>query len=175
MRNSSLIVGCLLGVFVCFWPLDSQANVGVPVFLNYVFYAWILLIPIMGIEAYVIGKRLNISAGRAIGVSVAANFASTILGSVVVVIVSFLLALQGLQDYSVAMSDVSILVALIPCFFLSVWFETIVGFPFLKRFSREQVRGVFFLANQFSYALLAIVPIARLIKNAIVSGTSMWY
>lgn len=175
MRDSSIIFRCVLAAVAFAWPGESQANTGVSLFLNYVFYAWLLLIPIMGIEAYVLGKRLDISAGRAISIAVVANIASTILGSVVVIFVSFFLALQGLEHSPGAMGDVSILFALIPCFFLSVWFETIVGFPFLKRFSREQVRTVFFLANQFSYALLTIVPIASLVKNAIISGRAMWY
>ena len=165
----------MIAVFACFWPLESQANVGVGVFLNYVVYAWFLLIPIMGIEAYVLGKRLDISAGRAVGVAVVANIASTLVGSVFVIVVSLILSLTEVNVRPGAWEDVSMLFILAPCFFLTVWFETTIGYPFLKHYSREQVLEVFFLANGFTYALLTIVPIANLIKNAMISGRAMWY
>jgi len=175
MKRFSRLFKYLVAVFACLWPLESQANVGVGVFLNYVIYAWLLLIPIMGIEAYVLGKRLDISAGRAVGVAVLVNIASTFLGSVIVIVVSHTLYLTGLKVLRGAWEDVSMLFILVPCFFLTVWFETMIGYRFLKQVSREQVWDVFYLANGFTYALLTIVPIANLIKNAMISGRHMWY
>lgn len=175
MERRSRLFRYLIAVFACLWPIASQANVGVGVFLNYVVYAWFLLIPIIGIEAYVLGKRLDISAGRAVGVAVMANIASTLLGSVIVFIVSFIVSLRGLEVRPGAWEDVSMLFILVPCFFLTAWSEAILSYPHLKPHSRQQVMEVFYLANGFTYALLTIVPVANLIKNAMISGRAMWY
>ena len=148
---------------------------GVGVFLNYVVYAWFLLIPIMGIEAYVLGKRFDISVCRAVGIAIGVNIASTLLGSVFVIIVSLILSLTGLNVRPGAWEDVSMLFILVPCFLSTVWIETVIAHPYLKQHSIEQVWDVFFLANGFTYALLTIVPIANLIKNAMISGRAMWY
>lgn len=86
----------------------------------------------------------------------------------------FLAAAAGISELPGAQGDITILFALIPCFFLSVWFEALVGSPFLKPASREGVRKVFFLANKFSYAMLAIISITRFIENAIVQGQIVW-
>jgi hypothetical protein len=161
-------------VWICTFPLESRANVGVPLFVNFVEYSWLLLIPIIGIEAYVLRKRLAVSLGRASAVSSLANITSTILGTVVVLGISLLLGTAGMSELPGAMGDITVLFALIPCFFLSVWFEALVSSPFLKPASREDVRKVFVLANEFSYAMLAIVPITRFIKNAIVQGQIVW-
>jgi hypothetical protein len=162
-------------VWICAFPLESHANVGVPLFVKFIEYSWLLLIPIIGIEAFVLRKRLAVSLGRASAVSSLANITSTILGTAVVLGISFLLAITaGVSELSGAQGDITILFALIPCFFLSVWFEALVSSPFLKPVSREDVRKVFFLANIFSYAMLAIIPIARFIKNAIVQGQIVW-
>lgn len=165
----------LRAILFCIWPLESQANVGLPLFLNYIFYSWLLVIPIIGIEAYVLRKRLAVSIGRASGVASLANIASTIIGTGVVLAASLLLALGfAMTELRGAMADITVLIALIPCFFLSVWIEALVGSPLLKQVSRKNVRAVFFLANQFSYAMLAIVPVVRFIKNAIIHGQIIW-
>jgi len=175
MKRFSRLFKSLIATLACFWPLESQANVGVGVFVNYVVYAWFLLIPIMGIEAYVLGKRLDISAGRAVCIAIGANIASTFLGSVFVLIFSLILSLSGLNVRPGAWADVSMLFILVPCFLSTVWIETVMAHPYLKQYSREQVWDVFYLANGFTYALLTIVPIANLIKNAMISGRHMWY
>lgn len=130
-----------------------------------------LLIPIIGIEAYVLRKRLAISIDRASGVSSLANIASTLLGTITILGASFV---PGTYEMPGAEGDITVLIALIPCFFLSVWLEARIAFPLLKPVSREDVRRVFFLANQFSYAMLAIIAITRFAKNAIIQGRIIW-
>lgn len=164
----------LVALLACFWPLEGEANVGVPLFTNFALYSWLLLIPIIGIEAYVLRKRLAVTVIRACSVSGLANVASTLLGTVAVLGTGLLLASLDISELPGAMGDITVLFALIPCFFLSVWIETLVGAPLLRKFSREDIRAVFHLANRFSYAMLAIVPIARLVKSAIVHGRIIW-
>ena len=55
-----------------------------------------------------------------------------------------------------------------------MWAETLVGSPLLRLFSREQVRSAFFRANQLSYAMIAVVPVVRFVKSAIVNGRIIW-
>lgn len=162
------------GLLLCLCPLEGQANVGAPLFFNYIAYSWLLLIPIIGVEAYVFRKRLPISIGRAFAVASVANIGSTILGTVVVLGTGLLLSVGNMTELPGAEGDITVLIALVPCFFLSVWCETLIGFPLLKQASRDNVRAVFFLANQFSYAMLAIVPIGRFVKSAIINGRIIW-
>jgi len=162
---------------LCLWPIGAHANVGVPLFTYYMIYSWLLLIPIIGIEAYVLRKRLIVSVGRASAVAGLANFLSTILGTVVVLVIDTLVLPLAFPDFGLFMGaqlDVAVLFALIPCFYLSVWFESRLAPSFLEGFSREQIWDVFFLANQFSYALLGIVAISSLIKNTIIQGQIPW-
>ncbi len=63
---------------------------------------------------------------------------------------------------------------MIPCFYLSVWIESLIGAPYLERCSREQVWDVFFLANKFTYAMLAIVAIVHFIKMMIFQAGVPW-
>ena len=155
---------------LCLWPIYAYANVGVPLFTNFIVYSWLLLIPIIGIEAYLLKRQLKVSTGRASRVATFANIASTILGSVLVTGVGILFGIAGFSVLSGAQSDISLLVALIPCFYFSVWFESLVASPFLKQYSREDIQSAFYLANQFTYAMLAIVVIVRFIKSWIMQG-----
>ena len=174
--NQRLIVGA--GLLLGAWPLESQANVAVVLFTNFVVYSWLLLIPIILIEAYVFKKRLGVSIGRALGISGLANVVSTLVGSIII----FAIDLFPVIPYPAvltekpwgAVGDISILIVLIPCYFVSVWVEFLVGAPFLKSVPREDVRVAFYLANAFSYEMLAILPIARVIKGTIVQGGFIW-
>jgi len=163
------------GPFVfCLWPIGAQANVGVPLFTTFILYTFLLLIPIIVIEAYIIKLRLEVSIGRASEVAVLVNIASTILGTVAVLLVEFLLFFASIELYTGGMLDIAVLIALIPSFYLSVWIESLLGSFRLEGFSRKQIWDVFFLANLFSYAMLGILAIASLIKNAIIQGQFPW-
>jgi len=154
----------------CIWPHCAQANVGVPLFVNLALYWWLLLVPIIGIEAYLVKSRFGVSLKRAAGIAGLANVASTILGTALVLAAGLLFAVAGLSVLQGAQSDVTVLIALVPCFYLSVWFESLVASPFLKNFSRKAIWDVFFLANQVTYAMLGIVVLTRFIKSWVVNG-----
>ena len=150
-------------------------NDGVLLFFNFVAYSWLLLIPIIGIEAWELRRHLTVSAGRAAAVSGLANLVSTLLGTSVVLGIGWLLGLVDVVAIPGAgEGDVSVLIALVPCYFLAVWCETLVAAPLLKGISRTDIRAAFFQVNLLSYAVLGIVPIARFVKSAIVNGRIIW-
>ncbi len=157
-------------VVFCLWPIGAHANVGVPLFTTFILYTFLLLIPIIVIEAYVIKLRLEVSNGRALQTAALVNIASTILGTVAAVLVEFLLVFASIGLYTGGILDIAVLIALIPSFYLSVWLESLLSSYVLKGFSRKQIWDVFFLANLFSYAMLGILAIASLIKNTIIQG-----
>ncbi len=163
-----------VSVILFLWPIGAHANTGVPLFAAFITYSWLLLIPIIGIEAYVLRYRLEISVGRASAVAGLANIVSTILGTVALVVIEFPLGFVNKDFLPASQLDIAVLVALIPCFYLSVWIESLIGAPYLERCSREQVWDVFFLANKFTYAMLAIVAIVHFIKIMIFQAGVPW-
>lgn len=150
-------------------------NDGVLLFVNFAVYAWLLLIPVAGIEAWELKRRLALSTGRATAVSALANLASTLLTSAAVFGAGWLL---GLFDFfattGTGEGDVMALVALVPCFFLALWIETLVAAPLLKNVARDALRAAIFQANLFSFAMLAIMPLVRFVKSAVVNGHLIW-
>ena len=150
-------------------------NDGTLLFINFAAYSWLLLLPIIGVEAWELRRGLPVSIGRASAVSGLANIVSTVLGTVAVLGTGWVLGyLDVIAQPQAGEGDIAVLIALVPCFFLSVWAETLVGAALLKQFSREQLRSAFFHANQLSYAMIAIVPMARFAKSAIVNGRIIW-
>ena len=150
-------------------------NDGTLLFINFAAYSWLLLLPIIGVEACELKRGLKVSTGRAAAVSGLANIVSTVLGTVAVLGTGWVLGyLDVIAQPQAGEGDIAVLIALVPCFFLSVWAETLVGSPLLKQFSREQLRTAFFRANQLSYAMIAIVPIARFVKSGLVNGHIIW-
>ena len=150
-------------------------NDGTLLFVNFAAYSWLLLIPIIGVEAWELKKTLKVSVGRAAAVSSLANIVSTLLGTLAVLGTGWVLGyLDVIAQPQAGEGDIAVLVALVPCFFLSVRVETLVGSPLLMQFTREQVRSAFIRANQLSYAMLGIVPVARFVKSALVNGRIIW-
>lgn len=164
----------LVAPLLLVWPLESQAYGGGPLFINFVAYSWLLVIPAIGVEAFVLRKRLALATGRAAAISTLTNIPSALIATAVVLGCGYLLGLLELSATPAAEADLAVFLVLVPCFFLSVWFETLAGAPLLRQFSRREVRAAFFLANQFSYAMLAIVPIARFLKSALYHGRIIW-
>jgi hypothetical protein len=150
-------------------------NDGTLLFINFAAYSWLLLVPIVAIEAREFRTALPVPLGRAVAVSSAANIVSTLLGTVAVLFTGWVLGyLDVIAQPQAGEGDIAALVALVPCFFLSVWAETLVASPLLRVFSREQVRSTLFRANQLSYAMIAVVPVVRFVKSAIVNGRIIW-
>lgn len=150
-------------------------NDGTLLFVNFAVYSWLLLVPVIAVEARELHKGLKVPVGRAAAVSGLANLASALLATIAVLAAGWLLGfLDVIAEPQAGEGDLAVLVALVPCYFLSAWSETLVGAPLLKSASREEVRAAFFRANQLGYAMLAIVPVARFIKSAIVNGRVIW-
>lgn len=150
-------------------------NDGTLLFVNFAVYSWLLLLPIVAVEARELKGALPLKTGRAAAVSGVANVLSTLLCTSAVFGAGWVLGfLDVIAEPQAGEGDIAVLVALVPCYFLSVWAETAVGTAMLKTVSGDRVRAAFFRANQLSYAMLAIVPVARFVKSALVNGRVIW-
>ena len=150
-------------------------NDGTLLFVNFAAYSWMLLIPIIGVEAWELKTSLPVSIGRVAAVSSLANVASALLGTIAVLAIGWLLGfLDVIAQPQAGEGDVAALAALVPCFFLSVWVETRVASPLLKQVPRVEVRGAILRANLLGYAMIAIVPVVRFVKSAIVNQRIIW-
>jgi len=150
-------------------------NDGTLLFINFVAYSWLLLVPTIALEARELAKTLTISPGRAAAVSGAANVGSTLLTTGAVLFTGWVLGyLDVIAQPQAAEGDIAALAAVIPCFFLSVWAQTMVGAPLLPKIPRERLRSALLRANQLGYAMLAVVPTVRFVKSALVNGRIIW-
>lgn len=150
-------------------------NDGTLLFVNFAAYSWLLLVPVIALEARELRQALKIPPGRAAAVSGLANLASALLVTIAVLATGWLLGfLDVIAEPQAGEGDVAALIAIAPCYFLSAWSESVVGALMLRQVPREAVRAAFFRANQLSYAMLAIVPIARFAKSLAVNGRVIW-
>jgi hypothetical protein len=150
-------------------------NDGTLLFVNFAVYSWLLLVPVIAVEAWELKGALSLTTGRAAAVSGMANAASTLLCTLAVFGTGWVLGyLDVVAEPHAGEGDVAVLIALVPCFFLSVWAETLVGSALLKPASGDVVRNAFLRANQLGYAMLAIVPVARFVKSALVNQRIIW-
>lgn len=150
-------------------------NDGTLLFVNFAAYTWLLLVPVAGIEAWELKRALPVSLGRASAVSALANLVSAIVCTIAVLAAGWLLGfLDVIAAPQAGEGDIAVLIALVPCFFLSVWSETLVARPLLKAVPREAVYAAILRANQLGYAMIAIVPVARFVKSAVVNGRFIW-
>ena len=150
-------------------------NEGTLLFVNFAVYSWLLLLPIAAVEAWEIKRGLALSPGRAATISGIANLASTLLCSLAVFGAGWVLGyLDVVAEPQAGEGDIAVLVALVPCFFLSTWAESLVGAALLKSSPAELVRTVIFRANMIGYSMLGVVPVARFIKSAIVNQRIIW-
>lgn len=150
-------------------------NDGVLLFVNFAVYAWLLLIPSAAIQARELRRELGLTAGRASAVSALAKLASTLLTSAAVFGAGWLL---GLLDFiattGTGEGDAAAMLALVPCFYIAVWIETLVAVPLTRNVTRDRLRAALVQANLLCYAMLAIVPLVRFAKSAIVNGHVIW-
>jgi hypothetical protein len=150
-------------------------NDGTLLFVNFAVYSVLLLVPIIGVEAWELKRGLSLSTGRAAAVSSLANAVSTLVAAAAVLGTGSVLGyLDVIAQPQAGEGDIAALIALVPCFFLSVWTQTLVGSPLLRHLSPAEVRAAFFRANQLGYAMIAIVPVARFVKSALVNGRIIW-
>ena len=141
---------------------SAWANVGVPLFSNLTMYAYLLLLPIIDIEARVLCGRLGVPRRPAIVAAALANGASTLAGTVIYVVLGILL---GGVEYSGRVGDYAVIFALAPCWMLSVTIEVpmiVRRFPDLPR---ERVRTAVVIGNAATYAMFGILAGTRLLLN----------
>ena len=150
-------------------------NEGTLLFVNFAVYSWLLLVPIVAVEARELKSALALGAGRAASVSGVANLVSTLLGTIAVFGAGWVLGyLDVVAEPQAGEGDLAALIALVPCYFLSVWSETLVGSALLKSISRDVLHVAIARANLIGYAMLAIVPVVRFAKSLVVNGRIIW-
>ena len=150
-------------------------NDGTLLFVNFAVYSWLLLVPVVAVEAREIRNALSLPTARAAMVSSGANIVSTLLATIAVFGTGWILGyLDVVAEPHAGEGDIAVLVALVPCYFLSVWSETLVGSVLLKPVSRDLVHAMFARVNLLSYAMLAVVPVALFAKSLIVNERIIW-
>ncbi len=150
-------------------------NEGTLLFVNFAVYSWLLLVPVVAVEARELKGPLALETGRAVAVSGAANFISTLACTLAVFGAGWVLGyLDVVAEPQAGEGDLAVLIALVPCYFLSVWSETTVGVILLKPASRSLVHAAFARANLLGYAMVGIVPVARFAKSLAVNGRIIW-
>jgi hypothetical protein len=183
-----------LGLLMFCLPVSAQANVGLPMIVPMGFLMIAALLPIIGVEAWVISVRLDVGFGVALAASGAANAVSTIvgtplnwlLGGVLVRTASGFLprsnaawkkllnVIRGnlfwlIGGYTEKNIDWIIpsaeLALLVPMFFLSWWIESLVVSSMLEGTLTDRISSAVFVANLLSYALLALVPMWFLVRS----------
>ena len=149
------------------------ANSGIPLFSQSVLYQIILLIPIIAIEAYIHKKLLNLSILKAIFIAFITNIISTIGGGFIIVcigaFIGYLLFRTSVpvQPGSFPFLPLEIMITLIPMFFFSVVLELFIGSFGLKRIEKGKVNQSFVSANFFTYLMLEILAVTKLVKGYI--------
>lgn len=150
-------------------------NEGTLLFVNFAVYSWLLLVPIILAKAWELRKTLPVTTGRIAATASLATLASTLVTTIAVLAAGWLV---GLDDFDArphaGEGDLAVLIALVPCFFISVWVDTVAGSAVVPSVPRKEVRAAFFRANQLGYAMIAIVPIVRFAKSAIWNGRLIW-
>jgi hypothetical protein len=147
------------------------ANTGIPFFTQSVRYQVLLFIPIVAIEACVHAKLLGLSAIKAFYIALVTNLFSTLVGA-------FLLVLFGVaigqlifqstvpvQPFSLPFAPLEVMITLIPMFFLSVVLERWTGGRGLKDIKKSEQSRSFWTANVFSYAMLMVLAMTRLVMG----------
>lgn len=156
------------------WHLSRPlylANSGIPLFIQSVRYQFLLLLPIIAIEAYIHQKILKIHIVRAIYISSVSNIFSMLVGGVIVLIfgafigqIIFQTAVP-VQPGAFPFLPLEIMVTLIPMFFISVFLELFVGSSRLKAIEKSKVKRSFLIANAFTYLMLIVLATIQLIKG----------
>lgn len=148
------------------------ANAGIPLFSQSLFYQILLLIPIIGVEAYVHRKLLKTGVLKALWVALSTNVVSTVIGGLLVILpIGALIGtiLFGsavpVQPGSFPFLPLEIIFTLIPMFWFSVIVESFMGSRSLRKVDYRKVKQSFLIANVFTYLMLEILAVTQLIKG----------
>lgn len=148
------------------------ANSGVPLFTHSIFSQFLLLIPIIAIEAYIHKKLLRVRPLAAIMVAFYTNLVSTFVGGLLIAfpfgiwIGSIVFGTGGpvQPDSTFLFLQLEFIITLIIMFFISVTIELFLGSFSLKNIDKKRLNKSFFIANFFSYLMLEVFAITQIIK-----------
>lgn len=138
-----------------FWPSLAHANIGIPFTFLIMSVYWMILVTVVAIEAVIIFRRLQLTGLRAAGISVLVNVATALLGTILFPVVELALGEAGFDMYDAWTSTILLLVVLVPSYMLSVWIEASIAMRFIRYKTFKEVIRVFYIANIYSYLVLA--------------------
>ena len=174
-------------------PPSIQADVGLPMIVPMGSLMILALLPIIGIEAWVVSVRLHIEVGAALGASAVSNLVSTIIG---IPVNWFIGGITGAMAnklwpssnvvWKKLLRDVfrnlfwippgdhqnakwiipsAQLILLVPLCFVSWLIESPIVSSVLEDLHADSISSAVFLANVSSYGLLALLPVWLLFKS----------
>jgi hypothetical protein len=177
----NIIVFC---VFILF-AFDAKADMGLPMIVIVWPGAWVLLLPIILIEAIVAHRILNLVWSKSIKVSAMTNAVSTIAGipitwlflalplwgigaigflsklpkwlSFALMLPFYALWLPPMPESQEWLIPLSALILCIPFFYASVRIETRVAGKMLKEVKSEDIRFWVWKANIYSYGFICLL------------------
>ena len=180
----------LLIIILCL-PIPAHANVGLPMVVPVGILMILALVPIIGVEAWVLSVRLSVGFGAALAASGAANLVSTVIGLPVSWLVAGTIGSKARNllprsnaswKYVINRITESLfgmigdtnsewiipsaeLMYLVPLFFLSWAIESYVVSNMLEGTHAVGISSAVCVANIASYGLLSIVPAVELIQS----------
>ncbi len=188
MRRKSFGYGLSVFIAVLLFAPPAHANMGVPMIFITLPVMLVALIPIIGIEAYVLLERLGLSFWKSVEVASAANFGSTVIGTPVTWFLLLLVDLfaGGGSGYGIGTAKAKFLtvtlgapwlppyedktmnwivpaagfVLLIPFFFASWLIEYKVGIWILDEMNADNVSSAVLMGNLITYGILAALVAA---------------
>lgn len=151
MKLTVILIVLALGLF----PAAAWANVGI----GYLFVSapalLFALVPAIFVEAPVLAAILRVAFPRGLMLSVGANLRSTFFGIGIALVTDFLLMfLSG--GSGLPPSRGSLMVSLVPMYFLTWWIEHRAIARKLPEAPRRQIVLATFAANTLSYVLLMV-------------------
>lgn len=139
-------------------PLPALANAGIGLFAVALPITLPALVPAIVVEAPILAWILKIGFGRAFLWSAIANFVSTVVGAIIAVAAD-LAILGGTGSSGATFNWGTVLVALVPLFFVTWWLEALAVRRLMAPADKPSPVRATFAANAVSYALMAaLVP-----------------
>lgn len=179
---------CIIGALVCAaivaFAVPAYANIGVPMLMLTLPGMFFALIPIIGLESYMIGRYLNLEFSRSLRTAAFANVISTMAGMPVTWFVLVLLQMVTGGGYAYGvdtalkkflavtwqapwlipyeqelywMIPAAAITLLVPFFFASWFIEYQTARQMLKDLPASLVQKAVMYANVTSYVLLGLV------------------
>jgi hypothetical protein len=146
-RNVVRRIGIAAAAFAA---CEAQANAGIGLLVLAVPVTIVALVPAIMVEAPILARMLTLSAGRAVGISAAANIVSTIAGAAIAIATAFIPLMYG------EFMRETVLISLVPMFFVTWWIENLVVRRMLPAESKARSTRATGIANAVSYVAMAV-------------------